>query len=363
MPAIAGQRAAEDAGDLLAAEPDRGAEGEHRQDHAGQQRDDRGAGDVEDRPQPCCPRRGSARRSARSSMRTTGSRTVTTVAPSPGCRVRAPAPSSPASPPRSRCSAPPPGSRPGRRRDRSRRRAAGRCARGLRGRRHQRRRVGRSSRRLIQEPNTGPAMITRRDRDDQAEEQGAARGRRPRRRWRPAGRGAAAPGRAAPTGRPAPGCRRAAPAASLRRATSSTIGTSSTTPTSKNSGMPMSAATPAIAHGSRPARTPGRRTASTTRSAPPDSASRPPIMAPSAMSRPTLPTVAPTPVVKLVIVSAAASPATTPSTADPRISARNGCTFSQVISRTTAAMPRMRGEDQLGVAAGRVRPPRRRARS
>ena len=35
------------------------------------------------------------------------------------------------------------------------------------------------------------------------------------------------------------------------RPTSSTIGTSSTTPTSKNSGMPISAATPAIAHGSR----------------------------------------------------------------------------------------------------------------
>jgi hypothetical protein len=62
-------------------------------------------------------------------------------------------------------------------------------------------------------------------------------------------------------------------------------------------------------------------------------------MAPSAMSSPTVPTVEPTPAVKLVTVSAGPSPATTPSTADPRISARNGCSFAQVISSTTVAMP------------------------
>ena len=37
----------------------------------------------------------------------------------------------------------------------------------------------------------------------------------------------------------------------LRLATSSTTGISRTTPISKNSGRPISAATPAIAHGSR----------------------------------------------------------------------------------------------------------------
>jgi hypothetical protein len=125
---------------------------------------------------------------------------------------------------------------------------------------------------------------------------------------------------------------------SLRRETSSTIGTSRTTPTSKNSGMPMSAATPAMAQG-RPRPDTRSTTVPTIRSAPPESASSPPIMAPRAMSSPTLPTVVPTPVVKLVIVLSGASPATLPSTAEPRIRARNGCTLSQVISRTTVAMP------------------------
>ena len=54
------------------------------------------------------------------------------------------------------------------------------------------------------------------------------------------------------------------------------------------------------------------------------------------------------PVVKLVMVSRAPIPATTPSTSEPRISERNGCTFSQVISTTTTAMPSSAASDQLG---------------
>jgi hypothetical protein len=125
----------------------------------------------------------------------------------------------------------------------------------------------------------------------------------------------------------------------LRHATSSTIGSRSTTPTSKNSGNPSSAATPAIAHGST--RTGTRSTTVfTTLSAPLVSASSAPIIAPRAIRRPTLPVVLPTPSVKLSTVLAGPRPAMTPSTADPRIRARNGCMRSIVISRTTVAIPR-----------------------
>ena len=79
-----------------------------------------------------------------------------------------------------------------------------------------------------------------------------------------------------------------------RAATRSTTGTRSTTPTSKNSGMPIRAATPAIAQGR--ARGPTRDvTASTTRFAPPESVSSPPIIAPRATSTPTPPRVVPCP--------------------------------------------------------------------
>ena len=123
----------------------------------------------------------------------------------------------------------------------------------------------------------------------------------------------------------------------LRWLTSTITGTSRTTPTSKNSGRPTRAATPAIAHGSALGRT-RPTTASTMRSAPPESASNPPIMAPSAISSPTLPTVVPTPVVKLSMVLVTPRPATTPRAAVPKMRARNGCTFSQVISTMTTAM-------------------------
>ena len=123
----------------------------------------------------------------------------------------------------------------------------------------------------------------------------------------------------------------------LRWLTSTITGTSRTTPTSKNSGRPISAATPAIAHGSALGAT-RPTTPSTMRSAPPVSASNPPIMAPRAISSPTLPTVAPTPALKLSMVLVTPSPATRPRAAVPKMSARNGCTFSQLISTMTTAM-------------------------
>ena len=98
-----------------------------------------------------------------------------------------------------------------------------------------------------------------------------------------------------------------------RRETSSTTGTSRTTPISKNSGKPIRAANPAIAQGSRCSDTLSV-IVSTILAAPPDSVSRPPIMAPRATSRPTEPVVAPTPVVKLpVSVPARPSPRSRPS--------------------------------------------------
>ena len=74
-------------------------------------------------------------------------------------------------------------------------------------------------------------------------------------------------------------------------------------------------------------------------SAPPDSASSAPIIEPSAISSPTLPTVLPTPVVNDLTMAAGATAATTPSVAAPMTRARNGCHFAQAISSTTTAMP------------------------
>ena len=102
--------------------------------------------------------------------------------------------------------------------------------------------------------------------------------------------------------------------------------------------MPISAATPAIAQGSGRGGDPVDDRVDD-RSAPPESASSPPIIAPSAMSSPTLPTVAPTPGLKLAIDVADGHAGDQAEHAEPRISARNGWTFSQVISTTTTAMP------------------------
>ena len=92
----------------------------------------------------------------------------------------------------------------------------------------------------------------RRDRDDDAEDQGAPevgveqadRGER--------ARGAAAPARAAPTGRPGRGCRPSSATARCAGPRGRPPGTSSTTPTSKNSGRPRMAAMAAITHGRPP---------------------------------------------------------------------------------------------------------------
>ena len=53
---------------------------------------------------------------------------------------------------------------------------------------------------------------------------------------------------------------------------------------------------------------------------------------------------------KLVTMSASASPATMPSSSEPRMSARNGWTFSQMISTTTMAMPSSAAMTSCGCA-------------
>ena len=114
-------------------------------------------------------------------------------------------------------------------------------------------------------------------------------------------------------------------------------GISSTRPISKNIGSPISAPTSAIAHGSvagldRPT------IVSTIWWAPPESASSLPNIAPSAIRLPTPAAVSPKPVLKLAVTSSRSSPATTPTTYDPMVSARKGCIFSQTISTTTTAI-------------------------
>ncbi len=135
-----------------------------------------------------------------------------------------------------------------------------------------------------------------------------------------------------------------------RRVTRMITGMSSTRPISKNIGRPMIAPTRPITHGR--ARTLVRETmVSTMRSAPPESASSFPYIAPSAMRMPTLPSVAPNPVMKLVVASPAAMPATRPVTSAPRSRERNGWTRSHVMSTTITATPTMAAVISCGSAA------------
>ena len=123
-----------------------------------------------------------------------------------------------------------------------------------------------------------------------------------------------------------------------RRATSMTTGISSTMPTSKNSGIPTTKATSAIAHGKRCGAV-FSRTVSTIWSAPPESIRSLPMMAPNAIRTPTPPTVDPTPLVNAVNVSVSGMPAINARTADPSVSARNGCILRQTISTMIVAIP------------------------
>ncbi|GAA2934679.1 hypothetical protein GCM10020221_33060 [Streptomyces thioluteus] len=123
-----------------------------------------------------------------------------------------------------------------------------------------------------------------------------------------------------------------------RLATSSTTGISSTIPTSKKSGSPMTPAISTIAQGM--ARPPAfARIVSTIWSAPPESASSLPSIAPRAMRTPTPATVEPSPVVKEVIALSSGAPAEAPSTNDPMVRARKACSRNRVIRRTMTAMP------------------------
>ncbi len=78
---------------------------------------------------------------------------------------------------------------------------------------------------------------------------------------------------------------------------------------------------------------------STISSAPPESASSLPNIAPSAISVPTPAAVLPNPLVKLVITSAIGSPATAPTASEPSVRLRKGCSLNRVISKTISAMP------------------------
>src|SRR5690242_5489445 len=98
---------------------------------------------------------------------------------------------------------------------------------------------------------------------------------------------------------------------------------------------------------------------STIWSAPPESASSLPNIAPSAISAPTPDAVSPKPLPKLFTVSAIGRPAMAPTSSEPRVRLRNGCTFSQVISTTISAMPASaagtsRPLDACGAAASTI---------
>ena len=89
IPAIAGSAPPTVRRDLLPAEADGGAEGEHRDDDADQQRDRSGCrATSSDRAAGRCPSSRVSSPMARSSMSTTGSRMWRRSAPSAGCRRR-----------------------------------------------------------------------------------------------------------------------------------------------------------------------------------------------------------------------------------------------------------------------------------
>ncbi len=81
------------------------------------------------------------------------------------------------------------------------------------------------------------------------------------------------------------------------------------------------------------------RIVSTIWSAPPESASSLPRIAPSAMRTPVPATVEPMPLVKPAIALSSGAPATAPSTSEPMVRERKACSLNLVISRTMAAMP------------------------
>ncbi len=125
---------------------------------------------------------------------------------------------------------------------------------------------------------------------------------------------------------------------SERCVTSTITGSNSTRPISKNIGRPMMIATSAIAHGTI-ALDAFDSSVSITRSAPPESASSLPSIAPRAISSPTSFRVSPTPSSKLDTTIGSATGAASPTNAEPRTSARNGCILSTTISSTMIAMP------------------------
>ncbi len=109
-------------------------------------------------------------------------------------------------------------------------------------------------------------------------------------------------------------------------------------PTSKNSGSPITEAIRTIAHGIDRGLA-FARMVSTIWSAPPESASSLPRIAPRAIRTPTPATVEPSPVLKLVMTLSSGAPANAPSASEPMVSARKACILNLVMSRTMTAMP------------------------
>ncbi len=122
-----------------------------------------------------------------------------------------------------------------------------------------------------------------------------------------------------------------------RRIVSMMTGISSTRPISKNIGMPMMKAISAIRHG-KPWRAPVR-ILSTISSAPPESASSLPSIAPRTISTPTPPSTSPTPFSNERATLPSPMPDPIPTNRDPMVRARKPCTFAATISSTTMAIP------------------------
>ncbi len=123
-----------------------------------------------------------------------------------------------------------------------------------------------------------------------------------------------------------------------RCVTSTITGSNSTSPISKNMGRPMMTATRVIIQTSLFPLAFAIRV-STTRLAPPESASNLPSIAPSAIRSPTSFRTPPTPSSKLVMTFPSSTPDARPTKAEPRTRARNGWSFNLAMSTTISAMP------------------------
>ena len=122
------------------------------------------------------------------------------------------------------------------------------------------------------------------------------------------------------------------------RAAPTARGISMTTPTSKKTGMPTRSPAMASPKAAREGPTLWTRSLAR-RSAPPETSTSRPIIAPRAMIRATWPSVEPTPVSISVGRSPGRTPAVNPTPRLTTSKARNGCTFAARIRRSSKATP------------------------